>query len=83
MPEAMRPEKPYCELKWEIPVKMDSELIMRQLAAKYRSKEFKQLLQQTLQLLRVFKSYSVEHIPRELDKAADALSRRALRGMGN
>jgi len=66
-----------------VDLKMDSELIVRQLTGKYRSKELKPLHQQTLQLLRKFKSYSVEHIPRERNKAADALSRRALRGTGN
>jgi len=66
-----------------VALKMDPELIVRQLTGKYRSKELKPLHQQTLQLLSKFKSYSVEHIPRGLNKAADALSRRALRSAGN
>ena len=66
-----------------VALKMDPELIVRQLIGKCRSKELKPLDQQTLQLLSKFKSYSVEHIPRGLNKAADALSRRALRSAGN
>ena len=66
-----------------IDINMDSELIVRQLEGKYRSKELKQLFQQTLQLLREFKNYSVEHIPRERNKAADALCSQALHRAGN
>ncbi len=66
-----------------VDLKLDSQLIVRQLKGEYRSKELKPLHKQTLQLLRRFKSYSIEHIPREQNKAADALSRRALRRAGD
>lgn len=66
-----------------IDINMDSELIVRQLEGKYRSKELKPLFQQTLELLGEFKHYSVEHISRESNKAADALSRQALYRSGN
>jgi len=66
-----------------IDINMDSELIVRQLEGKYRSKELKPLFQQTLQLLGKFKNYSIEHIPRERNKAADALSHQALHRAGN
>jgi ribonuclease HI len=66
-----------------IDINMDSELIVRQLEGKYRSKELKPLFQQTIQLLREFKNYSVEHIPRERNKAADALSHQALYQAGS
>ena len=66
-----------------VDLKLDSQLIVRQLKGEYRSKELKPLHKQTLQLLRRFKSYSIEHIPREQNKAADALSRRALRKAGD
>lgn len=61
-----------------VDLKMDSELIVRQLEGKYRSKELRQLFQQTLNLLSEFKSFTVQHIPREQNKEADALSKRAL-----
>ena len=66
-----------------VDLRMDSELIVRQLTGKYRSKELKALYKQTLQLLRKFKSYSIEHIPRERNKEADALTRHALRKAGS
>ncbi len=66
-----------------VDLKLDSQLIVRQLKGEYRSKELKPLYKQTLQLLRKFKSYSIEHIPRGQNKAADALSRRALRKLSN
>ena len=64
-----------------IELKMDSELIVRQLNGQYRSKELKSEHQEALQLLSRFKSYSVEHISRQRNKTADALSRRALDSM--
>jgi len=66
-----------------VDLKLDSQLIVRQLKGEYRSKELKPLHKQTLQLLRKFKSYSIEHIPRGQNKAADALSHRALRKANN
>ncbi len=65
-----------------VDLRMDSELIVRQLTGQYRSKELKALHNQTLQLLRKFKSYSIEHIPRERNREADALTRHALRKAG-
>jgi len=66
-----------------VDLRMDSELIVRQLTGKYRSKELKALHKQTLQLLLKFKSYSIQHIPRERNKDADALTRHALRKAGS
>lgn len=66
-----------------VDLRMDSELIVRQLTGQYRSKELKALHKQTLQLLLKFKSYSIEHIPRERNKEADALTRHALRKAGS
>lgn len=65
-----------------VALKLDSQLITRQLKGEYRSKELKPLHQQALQLLRRFKSYSVEHIPRGQNRAADALCHQALRRAG-
>lgn len=66
-----------------VDLRMDSELIVRQLTGQYRSKELKALHKQTHQLLLKFKSYSIEHIPRERNKEADALTRHALRKTGS
>lgn len=66
-----------------VDLRMDSELIVRQLTGKYRSKELKALYKQTHQLLLKFKSYSIQHIPRERNKEADALTRHALRKAGS
>lgn len=66
-----------------VDLRMDSELIVRQLTGKYRSKELKALHKQTHQLLLKFKSYGIHHIPRERNKEADALTRHALRKAGS
>jgi ribonuclease HI len=62
-----------------VDIKSDSELIVRQLEGKYRSKLMKELYEQAVSLLGEFKSYTVRHVPREQNKEADALSKRALR----
>ena len=62
-----------------IDINSDSELIVRQIEGKYRSKAMKPLFEQVISLLDEFKSYTVQHIPREQNKEADALSKRALR----
>jgi len=64
-------------------IKLDSQLIVRQMMGSYKSKELRPLYKQTRQLLLRFKSYSIEHIPREQNKVADALSHRALRKEGD
>jgi ribonuclease HI len=62
-----------------VDINSDSELIVRQIEGTYRSKAMKPLFEQAVSLLGEFKSYTVQHIPREQNKAADALSKRALR----
>jgi ribonuclease HI len=61
-----------------VDLKLDSELLVRQIEGKYRSKLMKELYEQAMSLLDEFKSYTVKHIPREQNKEADALSKRAL-----
>lgn len=61
-----------------VELKIDSELLVRQIEGRYRSKLMKELYEQTMNLLGEFKSYTVRHIPREHNKEADALSKRAL-----
>jgi len=62
-----------------VDLRIDSELLVRQIEGKYRSKLMKKLYEQTLSLLDEFQSFTIQHIPREQNKEADALSRRALR----
>ncbi len=62
-----------------VDINSDSELIVRQIEGKYRSKAMKPLFDQVVSLLGEFKSYTVQHIPREQNTEADALSKRALK----
>ena len=66
-------------------LKMDSELIVRQLTGRYRVRNpaLKPLFEQAHQLMKEFQSSSIVHIPREHNRAADALCRQALRSAGN
>jgi len=65
-----------------VDLKIDSELLVRQLQGTYRSKKMKLQYEQIRRLLGEFESYSVEHIPREKNKQADALSKKAIRRAG-
>lgn len=62
-----------------VDLRIDSELLVRQIEGRYRSKLMKELYEQAMSLLDEFKSYTVKHIPREQNKEADALSKRALK----
>jgi ribonuclease HI len=68
-----------------VELKMDSELVVRQLTGKYRVRNpaLKPLFTEAFHLLKKFKSSSIQHIPREHNRAADALCRQALRRAGN
>lgn len=61
-------------------IKLDSELVARQIQGEYKVKSanLKPLLGQVTQLLKQFPFFSLEHIPREQNKAADALANQAL-----
>jgi ribonuclease HI len=61
-----------------VDIKLDSELLVRQLQGKYRSKKMKELYGQIRRLLDEFELYTVEHVPRARNKQADALSKRAI-----
>jgi len=60
-------------------LKLDSQLIVRQLKGEYKARGLKPLYQQTLRLLKRFKSYTIEHVPGEENRRAHALAKRALR----
>ena len=59
-------------------IKLDSQLIVRQLNGSYRSKELGTLYKQTRQLLLKFNSYDIVHVPGSENKAAHGLAKRAL-----
>ena len=64
----------------DLAVRMDSELVVRQLTGVYRVKhpDLIPLHERARGLLRRFKSVDVQHIPRAKNKAADALVNAAL-----
>ncbi len=64
-----------------VQVRSDSELLVKQIRGEYRVKNLalKPLFQQTQRLVKAFPSFSIVHIPRTQNRAADALSRKALR----
>ena len=61
-------------------VYMDSQLVVEQLAGRYRvrSGELKTLHARALALLRGFRDWQVKHVPRERNRGADALANRAI-----
>lgn len=61
-------------------LRSDSELLVRQITGAYRVKaaHLQGLHQEAVGLLKRFKSYQVEHVPREQNGLADALANRAL-----
>ena len=61
-----------------VDLKLDSELLVRQIQGTYRSKKMKELYGQVRRLLDEFEVYTVEHVPRAQNKHADALSKRAI-----
>ena len=65
----------------EIEIKMDSELVQRQLSGKYQIKEetlFPQFIKIWNMRVKDFPNIKFTHIPRELNKEADALSNIAM-----
>ena len=64
----------------ELLVKMDSELIVRQMQGRYKIKEptLKVLAGEVLVLIKNFKNISFSHIPREQNKLADKLVNEAI-----
>ena len=66
----------------QVELRMDSQLVARQIAGIYRVKhpDLLPLHARVMALLRRFASYSVGHVPRELNKDADRLSNVAIDG---
>ena len=65
-----------------VDVRMDSELVARQISGLYRVKhpDLKPIHGAVMGLLRSFDGYTVGHIPRELNRDADRLSNVAIDG---
>jgi ribonuclease HI len=68
----------------QVRLKMDSELVVRQLEFRYRVRNarLKPLFNRLLELRRRFESFEVESIPRALNKRADQLANLALDSPG-
>ena len=65
----------------EVEIHADSELIVRQINGRYKVKNtnLKLLYQKVIQQKGRFKSFSITHIPRSLNKEADRLAGEAVR----
>lgn len=66
----------------QILVRLDSELLVRQLRGEYRVKNasLKPLAQRAIRLLSEFTSARLEHVPRALNAHADRLANEAIAG---
>jgi ribonuclease HI len=64
----------------EVDVRMDSELIVKQMKGIYRVKNEKliPLFQEAVKLSRQFKRFNIEHVRREYNKEADRLANEAM-----
>ena len=67
-----------------VDVRLDSELIVRQVEGRYRTKkpELQKLLSQVIGLLRSFDGYTIGHVPRARNRHADSLANQALDAQG-
>ena len=63
----------------EVIVKSDSQLVVRQVNGNYmvKDKKLKILLKEVLNLVEKFSTFSIIHIPREENKIADNLAKKA------
>ena len=64
----------------QVTVRMDSQLVVKQIAGEYRVKEptLQKLHAQVLELIQGFKKFKAEHIPREENGKADELANYAM-----
>jgi ribonuclease HI len=64
----------------EVDIKSDSELVVKQLKGQYKVKKatLRPLYQKVVQLISLFKTFSITHIPREQNREADRLANKAL-----
>jgi 6-pyruvoyltetrahydropterin/6-carboxytetrahydropterin synthase len=68
----------------KLDVYADSELLVKQLLGTYRVKNegIKPLFAEARQLLEGFESYTISHVPREMNSAADELANKAMDSRG-
>lgn len=64
----------------KVKVYSDSQLLVRQVLGEYRVKHptLQTLHQQALAMIRQLQQFTIEHVPRDLNKKADALANRAM-----
>ncbi len=64
----------------ELLIRMDSQLVVRQIQGEYRVKEptLQKLHAKAKELLAQFQAYEIEHIPREKNEEADKLANLAI-----
>jgi ribonuclease HI len=64
----------------EVELRMDSELVVRQLEFRYkvRNERLRPYFNRIIELRRQFEAFSVRHVPRALNKRADQLANLAL-----
>jgi ribonuclease HI len=64
----------------QVDLRMDSELVARQITGRYRVKhaDLKPIHARVMELLARFDGYTIGHVPRELNKEADRLSNVAI-----
>ena len=64
----------------QVDLRMDSELVARQISGRYRVKhpELKPIHARVMAMLARLESYTVGHVPRELNKEADRMSNIAI-----
>src|SRR4030067_1845676 len=67
----------------KVEIFLDSELIVKQIKGEYRIRNMnlKPLWQKTKNILGQFKEYRLFHVPRELNRDADRLARKAIKNM--
>jgi ribonuclease HI len=65
----------------EIAIFLDSELIVRQIKGDYRVKspQLVPLWEKSIQMLKVFEKYKINHMRRDLNRQADALAKKAIK----
>jgi ribonuclease HI len=68
----------------ELEVNLDSELLVKQIRGEYRvrNRNLKPLFIKAMALLGSFRSYSIKHVPREMNKRADRLAKQGARPPG-
>lgn len=69
----------------EVRINSDSELLVRQIEGRYRVKaaHLKPLYRKAKKMLEQFSAYSINHVPREMNKIADGLANRAMDERGD